>query len=86
MQSNDANFGKFNIYTNSKKLTDFLNSPVETKAMSDVMKFLHMFFVRYSRRIIWLELLTTNNDPGVIVLPYLLAVLRYEGKLLYTCM
>jgi len=54
--------------------------------MSEVMKFLHMFYVRYSRRIIWLELLTTNNDPGVIVLPYLLAVLRCEGKLLYTCM
>ena len=35
---------------------------------------------RYSRRIVWLELLTTNNDPGVVVLPYLLALLDCEGK------
>ena len=26
------------------------------------------------------ELLTTNNDPGVVVLPYLLALLGCEGK------
>ena len=39
-----------------------------------------MFYVRYSWRIIWLELLATNNDPGVIMLPYLLAVLGCKGK------
>ena len=36
----------------------------------------------YSRKIIWLELLNSNNDPGVIVLPYLIAVLRNEGIML----
>ena len=38
-----------------------------------------VLYYRYSRRIIWLDLLTTNNDPSVIVLSYLLAVLQNEG-------
>ena len=37
----------------------------------------------YSRKIIWLELLNRNNDPGVVVLPYLIAILRNEGKLVH---
>ncbi len=36
----------------------------------------------FSRRIIWLELLTTNNDPNVILLSYLLAILRNNGTCL----
>ena len=37
----------------------------------------------YSRKIVWLELLNSNNDPGVVVLPYLIAILRNEGKLVH---
>ena len=31
---------------------------------------------RFSHKIIWLELLTTNNDPNVVLVSYLLAVLQ----------
>ena len=43
------------------------------------MQMTHGFCYSYSRKIVWLELLSTNNDPGVVVLPYLTAVLRNEG-------
>ncbi len=36
----------------------------------------------FSRRIIWLELLTKNNDPNVILLSYLLAIFRNNGTCL----
>ena len=42
-----------------------------------------VLYCRYSRRIIWLDLLTTNNDPSVIVLSYLIAVLWNEGIYVY---
>ena len=35
----------------------------------------------YSRNIIWLELSSTNNDPNVILLFYLISILRNNGKL-----
>ena len=35
----------------------------------------------YSRRIIWPRLSTTNNDPNVILLYYLLAILNNNGRL-----
>ena len=38
-----------------------------------------VFVIVTLARFIWLELLSTNNDPGVVVLPYLTAVLRNEG-------
>jgi len=41
------------------------------------------FWYRYSRRIVWLELSTTNNDPNVILLSYLLAVLNNSGKYMH---
>ena len=37
---------------------------------------------RYSRKLIWLKLATTNNDPRVILLHYLLAVLEHKGSIL----
>lgn len=40
----------------------------------------HMLpYVRFSRKIIWLELSTTNNDPGVVVKYYLDALFRLGG-------
>ena len=39
----------------------------------------YFLFYRYSCRIIWLEVSTTNNDPNVILLLYLLAVLNNNG-------
>jgi len=41
------------------------------------------FWYRNSRRIIWLELSTTNNDPNVILPSYLLAVLNNNGKYMH---
>ena len=43
------------------------------------MQMTHGLCYSYSRKIVWLELLSTNNDPGVVVLPYLTVVLRNEG-------
>ena len=34
---------------------------------------------RFSRKIIWLEVLTTNNNPNVVLVSYLLAVLENNG-------
>ena len=39
---------------------------------------------RFSRRIQWLELATTYNDPSVVVKHYLDAVMELEGKCIYT--
>ena len=39
-----------------------------------------MYF-RYSCKIIWLDVLTTNNDPNVVLHLYLLAVLENYGTL-----
>ncbi|XP_065890570.1 uncharacterized protein [Dysidea avara] len=36
-------------------------------------------FQRFSRKVIWLKVMTTNNDPSVILLPYLLSVLQNNG-------
>lgn len=36
--------------------------------------------VRYSRRIIWLHLSSTNNDPRVILQYYLLSILECNGN------
>ena len=38
-------------------------------------------FYSYSKNIIWLELSSTNNDPNVILLFYLISILRNDGKL-----
>lgn len=35
---------------------------------------------RYSRKIIWLRIGTTNNDPKVILLYYLSAIISCDGK------
>lgn len=35
---------------------------------------------RYSRKVIWLKVMTTNNDPNVCLLPYLLSVLKNNGS------
>ena len=37
----------------------------------------------YSRRVIWLHLASTNNDPRVILFHYLLAVLKCKGLPIY---
>ena len=37
------------------------------------------FHYKYSRKVIWLKLSTTNNDPNVVLLFYLLAVLQHKG-------
>ena len=37
-------------------------------------------FLRFSRKIIWLELSTTNNDPGVVAQYYLTAVFQLGGR------
>ena len=44
--------------------------------------YVHIFY-RYSRKVIWLKLMTTNNDPNVILLPYLLAVIQSNGEAWY---
>ena len=41
-----------------------------------------MSLFRYSRKIIWLKVLRTNNDPNVILLYYLLATLSLNGTCL----
>ena len=38
----------------------------------------YMYF-RYSRKIIWLDVLTTNNNPNVVLHLYLLTVLENSG-------
>ena len=35
---------------------------------------------RYSRKVIWLKVMTTNNDSNVCLLPYLLSVLKNNGS------
>ena len=37
-------------------------------------------FLRFSRTIIWLELSTTNNDPGVVAQYYLEALFQLGGR------
>ena len=44
--------------------------------------FVYTCFNRYSCKVIWLKVMTTNNDPNVILLPYLLAVLHGNGKII----
>ena len=38
------------------------------------------YLLRFSRKIIWLELSTTNNDPGVVAQYYLTAVFQLGGR------
>jgi len=37
-------------------------------------------FVQFSRKVLWLKLSTTNNDPNVVLLYYLLAIVQQKGK------
>ena len=39
------------------------------------------FCIRFSRKILWLEVATTNNDPYVVAHFYLRAVLKLAGML-----
>ena len=39
------------------------------------------FCIRFSRKILWLEVATTNNDPYVVAQIYLRAVLKLAGML-----
>ena len=54
--------------------------PYTVAWMGEFILLVHMYYkhtymyFRYSRKIIWLDVLTTNNDPSVILHSYLLAV------------
>ena len=49
-----------------------------------VIHFEFFFFLcfRFSRKILWLELATINNDPSVVLSFYLRTVFQLEGLLL----
>jgi len=42
---------------------------------------LRFFFISYSRRVMWLEVGTTNNDPSVVTYYFLKCVKNLNGKL-----
>ena len=44
------------------------------------IKLYHYVLNRFSRKVIWLQLASTNNDPSVVAKYYLDAVLKLEGK------
>ena len=41
-----------------------------------IVLIMYISLYRFSRKIVWLEVLTTNNDPNVVLVSYLLAVLQ----------
>ena len=47
-----------------------------------VIHFEFFFLFRFSRKILWLELATINNDPSVVLSFYLRTVFQLEGLLL----
>ena len=65
--------------------------PYTVAWMGEFILLVHMYYkhtymyFRYSRKIIWLDVLTTNNDPSVILHSYLLAVLENSGILCFVC-
>ena len=44
-----------------------------------IVLIMYISLYRFSRKIVWLEVLTTNNDPNVVLVSYLLAVLQNNG-------
>ena len=44
-----------------------------------IVLIMYISLYRFSRKIVLLEVLTTNNDPNVVLVSYLLAILQNNG-------
>ena len=53
---------------------------LKSQAVYSLLRGLFLCF-RFSRKILWLELATTNNDPSVVLSYYLRTVFQLEGLL-----